>query len=160
QTYTITETVPPAGYALDPTPARTIAVPLFGSLDVTIGTAGQNDASDFHDPLGPVTWEKRDTAGNLITVAGAQFSVSPNPTIGGSGAYSVIDNGTNDIDPAIGVIKIGNVKVGQTYTITEIVAPAGYGLDPTPRLVTVPSSGNLDVALGTPGQNDASDFHD
>src|SRR5580765_2804543 len=159
QTYTITETVAPAGYALDSTP-RTVTVPSSGTLDVSIGTAGQNDTSDFHDPLGSIAWEKRDTAGALITVAGATFTVSPNPLVGGVGTYTVVDNGTNDIDPAIGQIKIANIKVGATYTITETVAPAGYALDSTPRMITVPSSGVLDVSLGTAGINDTSDFHD
>src|SRR5262245_15015519 len=104
-TYTITETVPPAGYALDPNPTRTITVPSSGTLDVTLGTTG-DDTSDFHDPLGSITWEKRDTGGALMTVAGATFTVSPNPLVGGSGTFTVIDNSTNDADPA----KIGRTS--------------------------------------------------
>jgi uncharacterized repeat protein (TIGR01451 family) len=159
-TYTITEITPPPGYALDPSPTRTITVPSSGTLDVTIGTTG-NDTSDFHDPLGSITWEKRDTAGALITVAGATFTVSPNPQVGGSGTFTVIDNGTHDADSTIGVIKVANVKVGTTYTITETIPPPGYALDLSPsRTVTVPSSGTLDVNVGTSGEDDESDFHD
>src|SRR5262249_1928060 len=157
-TYTITETVAPAGYSLDS--PRTVTVPSSGTLDVVLGTAGDNDSSDFHDFLGPHTGEEGNGSNANVWLAGATFTDSPNPEVGGSGTFTVVDNGGNDADPTPGVVKVANVKVGTTYTITETVAPAGYSLDSTPRTATVPSSGTLDVVLGTAGSNDSSDFHD
>src|SRR5262249_34343227 len=119
-TYTVNIGRPPGRDTLDPSPRRTATEPTSGNLNVSSGTLGQDApaaAGDFHDPLGSITWEKRDTAGNLITVAGATFTVSPNPTVGGSGTFTVVDNGVNDADPAVGVIKVANVKVGTTYTV-------------------------------------------
>ena len=85
-TYTVTETVAPAGYSLEANPTRTVTVPSSGTLDVSIGTQGQNDSSDFHDFRGSIAWEKRDTAGNLV--GGATFTVTPNP-LTGSGSLRV-----------------------------------------------------------------------
>src|SRR5262245_64455571 len=96
-----------------------------------------------------------------MTVAGATYTVSPNPLVGRSGTFTVIDNSTNDADPAVGSIKILNVKVGATYTITETVPPAGYALDPNPMLtINLLSSPSMEVNRGTSCSNDASDFHD
>src|SRR5262245_29566743 len=96
-----------------------------------------------------------------MTVAGATFTVSPNPLVGGSGTFTVIDNSTNDADPAIGSIKILNVQIGRASRREKTVPPAGYALETNPmRTISGPSSGTMEVNLGTAGTNDASDFHD
>src|SRR5262245_43349758 len=139
-TYTITETVPPAGYALDPNPMRTISVPSSVTLDDNLSTADTTDTSDSHAPLGSITWEQRDTYAVLRTLAGSTVTVSPNPLVGSSSTFTVLYTTLFRSDPAIGSIKILNVKVGATYTITETVPPAGYALDPNPmRTISVPS---------------------
>src|SRR5205823_3737289 len=129
-TYTITETVAPAGYSLDATRSTDRGVGS-GNMNVSLGTMGANDASDFHDFLGSISWEKRDGSNGNVLLAGATFSVVPNPQIGGSGSFMVTDNGANDVDPVAGEIRIVNIIAGGTYTITETVAPAGYSLDAT-----------------------------
>ncbi len=148
--YTITETVAPAGYSLDPNPRS--ATITSSNLDVVIGTASQNDSDDFHDSLGSIIWEKRDASNGNTLQGGATFSVS------GPTSLSVTDNGANDADPTPGIIKVANVALG-SYTITETVAPTGYALDPSPRFATV-SAATLDVAIGAMGADDSDDFHD
>src|SRR4029079_6848490 len=96
-TYTVTETVAPAGYALDATPSRTVTVSA-GNTITDLGTASSNDTSDFHDFLGALRWEKRDGSNSNVLLAGATFTISPNPLVGGSGDLTVTDGGANDAD--------------------------------------------------------------
>jgi hypothetical protein len=166
-TYTITETVAPAGYALDDDPTRVVTVSS-GEAEVvgTQGTdnTGNTDESDFHNirlppDLGSIAWEKRDETGALQ--GGAEFEISPDPS-DGAGVMTVVDNGANDADPDAGQILVQNVLPG-TYTITETVAPAGYAVDDDPTRVVTVSSGEAEV-VGTQGTDntgntDESDFH-
>src|SRR6185436_5321097 len=93
-------------------------------------------------------------------LAGATFTVTPNPLVGGVGTFTVTDGGVNDADgTANGVIQVDKVKLG-TYTVTETVAPAGYALDATPSRTVTVSAGNTITDLGTASSNDTSDFHD
>ncbi len=163
-TYTITETVSPAGYALDDDATRIVTVSA-ADLNAVVGTQGQDDAgngdeSDFHNRLGSIAWEKRDEAGNFV--GGATFEINLDP-LDGVGILTVVDNGANDADPDPGQILVLNARLG-TYTITETISPAGYALDDdTTRIVTV-SAADLNAVVGTQGQDDAgntdeSDFH-
>ena len=165
-TYTITETVAPAGYAIDDDPTRLITVSA-ADLNAVVGTqggnqAGDTDESDFHNRLGSIAWEKRINLSPFPLRGGATFSVSPNPT-GGVGTFIVVDNGVNDTDPDPGQIEVMNIRLG-TYTITETVAPVGLLLDgDVTRLVTV-STSDLNSVIGVQGvdnigTSDESDFH-
>ena len=106
--YTITETVPPAGYAKDADPTRTETVseadldavvgsPLASNTDDTTSTATDPDAADvadedeidFHNRLGMLSWEKRDEQG--ILQGGATFSVTPNPFDGSPSLTGIAD---------------------------------------------------------------------
>jgi hypothetical protein len=125
--------------------------------DFVLGTASISTC-------GSISWEKRDTAGNLV--GGATFEISPNPDNPNLPPLQVVDNTGQqgytgaDTDPTPGEFRVVDIHPG-TYTVTETVAPPGYALDPNPtRTVAVPSSGNLNVSIGTPGSNDESDFHD
>ena len=172
--YTVTETVAPAGYALDDDTTRAVTVSL-ADLNNVIGTQGTDedgdtDESDFHNRLGSIEWEKRlETASPPHPLhGGATFTVG-----GGSGPFScngdltnpvtVVDNGLNDVDPDPGQLKLNNVCLG-SYTITETVAPSGSALDDdTTRAVTV-SVADLNAVVGTQGTDedgntDESDFH-
>src|SRR5262245_64681383 len=106
----------------------------------------------------------RNTVGVLYTDAVTQFTVTPTPLLASALTFTVIDNGANDADPAIGVIKVANVKVGTTYTVTETVPPAGYALERNPpRTITVASSGTVYVSIDTTGVNEpgaTGAFHD
>ncbi|HUG71624.1 MAG TPA: ice-binding family protein [Pirellulaceae bacterium] len=168
-TYTITETVAPAGYAIDDVATRLVTVSL-GEMDPTVGVQGaddpgDSDESDFHNslipvPVGSIAWEKRDAAGVLL--GGAQFTITPDPTTG-IGILTILDNGPGDADPAVGQILVNNVLLGM-YTITETVAPLGYVIDANPTRVVTVTIGDLTQVIGVQGFNDLgitneSDFH-
>ena len=168
-TYTITETIPPTGFGLDDDPTRTVTVTA-SEPNAVIGVqgvddVGDTDESDFHNRLGSgsITWEKRATDTNPVLLAGATFEISTNPQTG-VGTLIVVDGGANDADGlANGVLQVTNVLLG-TYTITEIVPPAGFGIDDdATRTVTVTAT-ELDVVIGVQGiddvgDTDESDFH-
>ncbi|MCY2986586.1 MAG: ice-binding family protein, partial [Planctomycetota bacterium] len=110
-TYTITETIAPTGYAIDDVATRSVTVNI-GDLNAVIGVqevnnAGNTDESDFHNQLGSIAWEKRATDANPVLLAGATFTITPNPLTGGIGStLLVVDGGLNDADGvANGVLK-------------------------------------------------------
>jgi len=78
---------------------------------------------------------KVDDAGNVINLPGAKFNIHPTIYYG-SEDLVVEDNDPNDHDLAYGVILLQGVLSnpgGSPYTITEIAAPEGYEIDPTPQ---------------------------
>jgi len=170
-TYVVVETVAPSGYALDDDVARSVTVS-DANLNAVIGTQGNDDegntdASDFHNRLGSIAWEKRNEAVQGHPLAGgATFTVSPDPT-DSVGVLTVADcvglpctGADQDADP--GQLLVQNVLLG-TYTVTETVAPSGFNLDGSAtRQVTV-SEANLNASIGASGADDhangAADFH-
>src|SRR5205807_2073081 len=96
--------------------------------------------------LGNMSWEKRDTLGRLVITPGATFTVSPDPRTE-AGSMTVHDNGANDSDTTIGVVKVDNVLL-DNYTITETVSPTGYALDPNPTRTLMVDSNHLNAVLG------------
>ncbi|WP_163630597.1 SpaA isopeptide-forming pilin-related protein [Microbacterium sp. B35-04] len=122
--YTVTETKAPPGYLL-PTSNN--------PQQVTLGDA-ETETLTFVDPLGTVTWLKHDGAGNPLGGATFQIVANTGGVAQGVAGFprTVVDNGTNDTDPAAGVIKVVNVPIG-TYTVTETAAPTGYVLDGNPQ---------------------------
>jgi len=101
--YTITETGAPAGYALDNVASRSVIVSSL-NLNAVVGIQGSDqpgdtDASDFHTRLGSLAWEQRTEVSPFPLQDGASFSISPDPT-GGASSLIVVDNGTNDANPA------------------------------------------------------------
>ncbi len=156
-TYTIEETIAPAGYSLDPVTnhQRSCVVADTGVTAteqkctvVGVATPGVT----FVDPLGTLTINKVDSAGNLITVSpGATFTITPNvfacyqPTAG-TNPSPITDGGATDPDGlANGIIALTGVCIpnttGHVYTVTETTAPAGYIKDPTPQTCTVADTG-------------------
>jgi hypothetical protein len=173
-TYVVTETAAPTGYARDDDLTRsvTVAAP---NVNQVIGTQGvddpgNTDESDFHNRLGSSAWEKRNEIGSPPhpLQGGATFTVG-----GGSGPFActgtltnpitVVDNGTNDADPAPGQILVNNVCLG-SYTVTETIAPSGYVVDDDPTRAVTVSEGDLNNVIGAQGTDedgntDESDFH-
>ena len=140
-TYTITETIAPAGYAIDDDPTRSITVSAV-DLNAVIGVQGSNqagdtDESDFHNRLGSISWEKRATDANPVLLGGATFQISPNP-LTGVGTLTVVDGGANDADGlANGVLQVNNVLLGHVHDHRDD-RPPGYAVDDDPtRSVTV-----------------------
>src|SRR5574341_161891 len=166
-TYTITETVAPSGYALPSNPTRTCQVTA-AALSCSVGSSGVDDClntpADFCNRLGSLEWEKRsDVDGNLqggatFTVDGADANQTGANT-GEDGPFAchtsvdvdpvtVVDNSAPDADPDAGQIKLANVCLG-SYTITETVAPTGFGIDPDATRVCVVTSATLSCVVGT-----------
>ena len=133
-TYAVEETAAPSGYILDGTPAN-----------VTVSAAQPNRtiaAGTFVNHLGAIRWLKYGPDGQTL-LGGATFRVSPDPT-DGLGTLDVVDcvgipcTGA-DRDETPGELELQGIPVG-AYTITEIAAPAGYVLDPTPLNAEITSS--------------------
>ena len=175
-TYTILETVAPAGWAVDADADRTQGLTT-GAPNGVIGTQGTNDTSpaneaDFHNRLGTLSWEKRTAVTPFPLLGGATFTVSPNPFA----CYSGTDPGAipddivaptlatdDDKDPLPGRFSLSRVCLG-SYTITETASPVGFSIDPDPTRAQTVSAANLDAVVGTQGSNqagvtDESDFH-
>ena len=163
-TYTVTETKAPTGWALDDSVSRTETL-TDANFNAVIGAQGSDQSgngpadADFHNRLGTLEWEKRNEDGSQL-LDGATF------TITGPGGYSltVTDNDINDLDKDAGQFKLANLKLG-TYSITETKAPAGWGLDDSITRTETITTGNLNAVVGTQGKDDAgngpgeADFH-
>jgi hypothetical protein len=74
---------------------------------------------------GSILLKKTDPSGALL--GGAGFTVSPNPTVGGTGNL-VVQDGQAGVDQAAaaGLVCIDNVRLGETFSVTESTVPAGY----------------------------------
>ena len=94
---------------------------------------------------------KQDLAGN--PVGGATFTITPDPSSpSGSGSVTVKDDDSSDLDPAAGVIRIGDVQPG-SYTVTETAAPPGYLLaDPASQTLPVGKSTTVTFTFKDPRQ--------
>ena len=107
--------------------------------DIT-GTLTSGNYSIAGGP-GEIIISNRDTSSALINRTGATITVSPNPF--GSGTLVVVDNDSNDTNPANGIIDIKNVPIG-SYTVSQTVPPSGYFLP-----VTVSRTGSITTSALT-----------
>ena len=158
--YTITETVAPEGFFVDPDPTRVVNVT--GGIDSVSGAgcpdstpATDDEEQDFCNPqtiVGSIAWEKRNHSNGAL-LGGATFTVG-----GTSGPFAcydgltnpvpVADNGVNDLDPDAGQLLLENVCPG-AYSVIETVPPATFDVDPDDqRTVTVGATGTAEV-IGT-----------
>ena len=108
----------------------------YGVLNIR-SSSSPEDTSSLADWIKPVAVNVPSTCSTLTILktdmggtplAGAKFSITPNPATG-TGSTT----GTTDANGKI--VFSGNVQPG-TYTVTETEAPAGYLLDSTPQQVT------------------------
>jgi Prealbumin-like fold domain len=138
-TYDITETTVPDGYAGDPD-TETVTV----SSGTSSETCAERLAADPLEPdatftnlLGSILIHKVDGAGNDL--AGAGFTFDPDPFTGGA-AVEILDGATEDqADDDDGWLCIDNVLL-DSYDITETTVPDGYAGDPDTETVTVSSA--------------------
>jgi LPXTG-motif cell wall-anchored protein len=110
-----------------------------GSFDLPV-TSGTNTSCTVTNTfaLGDLVITKKDaTTGNTVTVAGTEFDVKQGATV----VKHVVDNGANDADGTVGVIKVTNLPTGD-YTVVETKAPTGYWL---------PAATSKDVSVTTGG---------
>jgi len=137
--YTITETSPPSGFNLTPTP-QTVTV---GSPNAT--TAPANPTVTFDDAPtqhpGNLTIVKKDASGGS-NLAGAVFHIT-----GPAGYTNTVTTSSS------GTVTLTSLPHG-SYTITETSAPPGWNLTPTPQTVTVGSTGTTTPANPTVTFND------
>jgi uncharacterized surface anchored protein len=133
-TYTVTETVAPAGY--------------FGSAahtGVVVVAALGNSAGTFVNVLGSLRWSKVIAGHPETALGGATFTVtatggaaSDAPWNLDSNPIVVADNGVNDADPSDGGFRITGLPTGE-YTVVETGRPTGYNVDPVTGYATVPN---------------------
>jgi len=117
------------GSAYEPQPDQIVQVPC---EDITFN----NDVQV--QEVGQIEILKLDPAG--LALVGATFEITPDPKTG-TGSLTVVDNGLNDEDPEDGVLGVTDCLVCITVTVTEIDAPDGYELDPTPQPAHVTTAG-------------------
>jgi len=112
-TYDVAETVP-AGWNLVSSSCSDGSAPASISL-----SAGETVTCTFHDARerGALQILKNSTKGGAVSQAGAVFSY---------GGTSVTDNGAGDEDPAVGVVCVSGLLVGD-YVVDETAPPPGYG---------------------------------
>jgi hypothetical protein len=139
-TYTIDETVTPAGYTKD------ASLP----LTFTLG-ASENKELEFTDvaQAGALAIVKNSTKGGAVANDGAVFSYD---------GSSVTDNGAGDEDSAVGSVCVSGLDPGD-YTINETSPPSGYGGAPASeadQVVTVVNGTDCDTSL--PGAGATATF--
>ena len=128
-TYKVTEIKAPTGYAISDTPTQTIKVDTEGVFTVDF----------YNDALANLQIRKFD-ADTKALLAGATFRIT----------YSdgtIVPGGSNGVftTDESGVITLRDIKA-DTYTVTEIQAPAGYALSENPtQVVKVDTKGTFKV---------------
>ena len=149
--YTITETAAPDGWILDGTVVK--------KTPVAFGTAqGTTNTATFVNHRGSVKFYK-DYAG-ADPQTGASFTLTRDnadaDALYNNGTVHVTDNGANDSDNTIGVIKVDPLDAGSWKLVEDDPgAPTGWLRDTTEVLFTVPDGqGNRDVVLANPTLSD------
>lgn len=152
-TYTVTEEAAPEGWIKDS--GSVVLKPVnFGTApDPTGGQdgAGKNVAA-FVNRLGSVKFFKTYEGGN--PPAGATFRLVRDSDGDGdytdeSGANVIVvqDNGSNDANDALGIIKVNDLKTG-SYQLTETEAPIGWVKDGDAVTFAIPGANQeADVVL-------------
>ena len=153
--YTLTETKAPAGHELagsfgfTVTPDGTL-LPAEGAQQAADGQAGYRISADgltLAAADAPVEAQlvKTDAAGNPL--AGAVFEITPADGSAFAGSYADKDALTLEATAADGVASVpaGALIAGNSYTVTEVTAPAGYELAGTATF-TVNADGTLTFA--------------
>ena len=92
--------------------------------------------------------------GSGALLGGVGFTVSPNPTVGGTGNL-IVQDGQSGVDQAstAGLVCIDNVRLGETFQVTESTVPAGYFGDTSTYPVgpiTTPATCAERLAAATP----------
>ena len=141
--YSIVETIAPAGYVLD-------ATPLTANVTSPMASPYTANAGSVTNRLGTISWVKNGPDGTEL-LGGAIFTITPNPRTG-SGTLIVGDDGDNDADKTPGEFQVTGVRVNVAggYSIAETTPPAGYIGDSSVATVN-PTTANPDasVAAGT-----------
>ncbi|MFL6238900.1 MAG: collagen binding domain-containing protein [Actinomycetes bacterium] len=136
--YTVTETVPPAGYFLGATTEITHT-----------GTTGSTANYPFSDPLGSVTFRKTDGE-SALCCATFHIVATDGPAKDAAVDRTVTDNGSGDTASTAGTVTVGNLPKGE-YEVSEATAPAGYQLDASTKPFSIgPDQSAKDVTIEAP----------
>jgi uncharacterized repeat protein (TIGR01451 family) len=155
--YTITEIAAPDGWILDGTVVKKTPVP-FGT------SAGDTNTASFTNHRGSVKFYKDYEGADPGT--GASFTLTRDnddaDALYNNGEVHVTDNGVNDQNNTIGVIKVDPLDAGSWKLIEDVGgAPTGWIRDTTEVYFTVPDAqGNRDVVLANPTLTDPRKTYD
>jgi len=123
-------------------------IPVIGGSPASVPTNGGQAVATVTNEMktGELIIEKKDIlTGLIIDLPGVTFRVDPNPYSDSPATLLVVDNGIYDTNPDNGVIQLVNLPLW-SYVITEVFAPAGYDIDPTPMPADL-SAGELEVTV-------------
>jgi len=88
-----------------------------------------------------------DSGNNSLTIisisggslaGGSKYVISPNPFTG-QGDYTIQDGSSDDRNPTEGIVVVDGLREGR-FTVTQVVAPAGYSNDKSPKTVEISAS--------------------
>ena len=151
--YQLQEQEAPAGYQLDPTPVFFIVNPdgtvtqVASATDTTpvenpiAGTSGST--LSFSDPRNIVSFSKQDAEGSELAPASYRVAAAA----GSSFADGTIEKTVATTGEADALAKLDSLLiVGDTYTVSETSAPAGYYLNGETLTFTVNPNGTMQFA--------------
>ena len=122
------------------------------SLNRTMSLSANNNITSSSSPS--LIIEKVDEDNNLI--GGATFLITPNPFTNRSN-LAVTDDNAEDANRTSGIVLLPNV-IPRQYTISEIVAPAGYIKDISVKTISInPQSTSIPTTVMFEGQPLRSD---
>ncbi|MFD2797724.1 collagen binding domain-containing protein [Promicromonospora vindobonensis] len=144
--YTVTESGPPPGY-------------LGADAQTVTPSESADETVTFVNSLGSISWQKRDAAtGELICCAtfrvqGTAGAAAQDPW---NVDFEITDNdGSPGANPEDGLLTAANLPTG-TYTVTEIVPPAGYELPPGEEA----SVSGIEITAANPDATITAPFED
>jgi hypothetical protein len=133
--FSICGTTAPVGFALAPNQAV--------CLTATVQLATVKDAGDFLiHPTRSLSWDVRD--GFAALIGPSTFNVSSSKLLV---SFNVVDNGANDLDPAVGKFLVQLPKSG-LYTVCETVPPPNR-YNAKPACVRIDASSGQPMLVGT-----------
>ncbi|MGN0059095.1 MAG: SpaA isopeptide-forming pilin-related protein [Coriobacteriales bacterium] len=151
--YQLQEQEAPAGYQLEPTPVFFIVNPdgtatqVASATDVTpvenpiAGTSGST--LSFSDPRNIVSFSKQDAEGSELAPTTYRVAAAS----GSSFADGTLEKTVTTTGEADALAKLDSLLiVGDTYTVTETAAPAGYYLNGETLTFTVNPNGTMQFA--------------
>lgn len=156
QTYTVTEVTAPAGYELVAPFSFTVGAdgtiaPAEGSSQAAAGEEGYVISNDqggavtltAHDKPIEVVLAKTSSANEQLALTGAVFELYRGASAAEGDFVEQVSTGTD------GKIALENLVGGETYTLHEVTAPAGYELLPDVTF-TVGTDGTVALSENAP----------
>lgn len=137
------------GEAIEPSRVTPSTDGLSVSVDVGVGEFVDCTVTNTAK-LGSVSWKKVDPDGTAL--AGSEWTLTPT----GGSPITVVDNGENDTNDAVGDVQVDGLKWGE-YSLVETKAPDGHFLSDATSTFTISGDhfvellGTIENTPGTPG---------